>query len=169
MSTTRAALAGLLATYDKCHFDGCEKRGVWQGWIEPVGMGWYCSDHLEHFDDNAAKAHWKEAVEAAELALATVPPCCSQCGGPPMPLVCKHCADAVDDYDAPSADMLRAKVIALCDTIEAADANAAQPTGGMQVTYFGDFAQLPPSARIRLRWWARELREALGATVVRKP
>lgn len=34
--------------------------------------------------------------------------------------------------------------------------------GGQHVSFYGDFANVAPSAVGRMRWWAREMRQALG-------
>lgn len=73
-----------------------------------------------------------------------------------------------------------AAVLALIERVEMAEAFArrfaeavegdlaneeAWQRGGMRpATLTGDFVRLPPSAKGRIRWWAKRAREALGKT-----
>lgn len=51
---------------------------------------------------------------------------------------------------------------AFAETAEAAvAAHEARGRGGQQVPFHGDFARVPPSDVGRLRWWAKEFRQAL--------
>lgn len=57
------------------------------------------------------------------------------------------------------------RMLALLQCFEAEIEAAAQHLaskgrGGQHVSFHGDFAQVPPSGIGRLRWWAREFREA---------
>jgi len=61
----------------------------------------------------------------------------------------------------------RARLAAMLDafatTAEAAvREHLTRGKGGQQVPFHGDFANVPPSAVGRLRWWAREMRAVLG-------
>jgi hypothetical protein len=64
-------------------------------------------------------------------------------------------------------DEARAALSALCAEFEGAVANAdwrAAGSKGMSVPFTGDFASAVqlPSVVSRMRWWAREMRKALG-------
>jgi hypothetical protein len=58
---------------------------------------------------------------------------------------------------------LRERLACFGAEIEARAADLARPKGGMIVPFHGDFASAPPSMIERLRWWHRDLLEALDA------
>lgn len=49
----------------------------------------------------------------------------------------------------------------MLEEIDARDRELSRPRGGQHVPHFGDFAGVTPTALKRLRWWERELRQAI--------
>ena len=63
---------------------------------------------------------------------------------------------------------LREIATSFCDEVEREErrrVNRAQNPGGQHVPNHSDFAQLPPSAFLRLKRWAGELRSAMAEDV----
>lgn len=75
-----------------------------------------------------------------------------------------HPGAALLEEHRKALEPLRAVVTGLAEEMEAAIREKEHPKGGMSVPFHGDFASAPPSMLNRLRWWARELRRALGGT-----
>jgi hypothetical protein len=65
---------------------------------------------------------------------------------------------------------LRTALEAITQEIERTIEQADRPKGGMQVPFFGDFANalLVPSLMGRFRWWAKYLRKALDENPVER-
>lgn len=73
---------------------------------------------------------------------------------------------AVAERDAARAalDALRFATGGFCAEVDALMAHYGERVaGGQQVPFFGDFANVQPSAGKRLKWWADRFRAALGA------
>ena len=63
MTTPRAALAALLATFQRCHSSGCERTAVYGG-----QYGWMTCE--QHSGTDRVRTFASTAIEAAERALA---------------------------------------------------------------------------------------------------
>lgn len=73
-----------------------------------------------------------------------------------------HPGAALLEEHRKTLEPLKAVVVGLAEEMEAAIRERERPKGGQSVPFHGDFAQAPPSMVSRLRWWAREMREALA-------
>jgi hypothetical protein len=73
-----------------------------------------------------------------------------------------HPGAALLEEHRKALEPLQAVVTGLAQEMEAAIRERERPKGGMSVPFHGDFCNAPPSMLGRLRWWARELREALA-------
>jgi hypothetical protein len=70
---------------------------------------------------------------------------------------------ALSAKDKAAITHIRERLACFGAEIEARAADLARPKGGMIVPFHGDFASAPPSMIERLRWWHRDLLEALDA------
>ncbi len=66
-----------------------------------------------------------------------------------------------------TTEKLTAFLDAFASEVEAAQRHHERPTGGQQVPFHGDFANLLPSTRAKLNWWARAAREVLSGNFSR--
>lgn len=88
------------------------------------------------------------------------PGCLAMCWAPWSKVGGDDCARRCVDW-RDRAQRAEAAIEAFATTVDdAARHHESRGAGGQHVPFYGDFASAPPSVMVRLKWWAKHLKES---------